>query len=146
MQSNAERRWQLNGDWLFVSEALYITQGRNNGWHTLYRQRLPSNRNAWYTRNRYSDARRIQHHYGLHTRNSWASQLSPLQFHSDWRTLSWSQLRNQCYLYYRFDRKRPLGVITGTNSSTSITVWLRTTIGTASSVLQDGSFYLYTVP
>ena len=41
---------------------------------------------------------------------------------------------------------QPLGVATVNVSATSITVWLRTTIGTASSVLQDGNFYLYTVP
>ena len=39
-----------------------------------------------------------------------------------------------------------IGVATVNVSATSITVWLRTTIGTASSVLQDGNFSLYTVP
>ena len=42
---------------------------------------------------------------------------------------------------------QPLGVITASvNSSTQITVWLRATIGAVSNVLQDGSFYLYSVP
>ena len=41
---------------------------------------------------------------------------------------------------------QPLGVATVNVSATSITVWLRATIGSASSVLHDGNFYLYTVP
>ena len=41
---------------------------------------------------------------------------------------------------------QPLGVITASVTSTSITVWLRATVGTVSNVLQDGSFYVYTVP
>jgi hypothetical protein len=41
---------------------------------------------------------------------------------------------------------QPLGVITTNVTSTSITVWLRATVGTVSNVLQDGTFYVYTVP
>ena len=41
---------------------------------------------------------------------------------------------------------QPLGVITAAATSTSITVWLRATIGTISNVLQDGTFYVYSVP
>ena len=53
---------------------------------------------------------------------------------------------NATYITTGTGSGQPLGVITATNNSTSITVWLRATIGTASSVLQDGNFYLYSVP
>ena len=41
---------------------------------------------------------------------------------------------------------QPLGVIAANVTSTSITVWLRATVGKVSNVLQDGTFYVYTVP
>ena len=41
---------------------------------------------------------------------------------------------------------QPTGVITANNNSTSITVWLRATVGSLSNVLQDGNFYVHTVP
>ena len=41
---------------------------------------------------------------------------------------------------------QPVGVITTGTSATSIGVWLRTTVGTVSNVIQDGSFYVYSVP
>ncbi len=53
---------------------------------------------------------------------------------------------NATYITGSTGSGQPLGVMTATNISASITVWLRAIIGTASSVLQDGSFYLYTVP
>ncbi len=51
-------------------------------------------------------------------------------------------------LYYTTSTSsaQPLGVITAVVAATSITVWLRATAGTVSNVLQDGSFYVYSVP
>ena len=51
-------------------------------------------------------------------------------------------------LYYTTSTSsaQPLGVITAIVAATSITVWLRATVGTVSNVLQDGSFYVYSVP
>ena len=47
-------------------------------------------------------------------------------------------------LYYTTSTSsaQPLGVITTVVAATSITVWLRATVGTVSNVLQDGSFYV----
>ncbi len=42
---------------------------------------------------------------------------------------------------------QPIGAITlNVNSATQITPWIRATVGTVSHVLQDGSFYVYTMP
>ena len=41
----------------------------------------------------------------------------------------------------------PTGVITANvNSSTSFSLWVRTTVGTTTNVFADGTFYVYTVP
>ena len=53
---------------------------------------------------------------------------------------------NVAYLTGSSGSAQPLGVVTCNNSSTSITVWLRATVGSLSNVLQDGTFYVYTVP
>ena len=42
---------------------------------------------------------------------------------------------------------QPLGVIIATViSSTSLTVWLRATVGGVNNVLQEGNFYVNTIP